>query len=162
VTLRQGALDTVTKRLPKPVPGLAPSADLALVNLGTWFWTEPSTWTPVTARAEVPGAWAEVTATPSLLRFRPGDGPLGSGDATCAGPGPVWTPAVDDATPSPCMYAYPHSSRLAPGGRWPAELSIEWTVRYRLSDGRSGSLQRLTTTAPLSVAVQEIQALVTG
>jgi hypothetical protein len=161
-TLRQGAFDSVTRQLPRPVPGLAPSPDLGVVRVGAWFWTEPSTWRPVTARAEVPGAWAEVTATPSTLRYRPGDGPLGTGDATCTGPGPVWTPAAGDDAPSPCMYAYAHSSRLAPGGRWPAELVIEWIVRYHLSDGRTGSLPRLTTSAPVAVTVQEIQALVVG
>jgi hypothetical protein len=161
-TLRQRAFDSVTKRLPLPLPRLAPAPELGVVQVGAWFWTEPSMWNPVTARAEVPGAWAEVTATPTTLRYQPGDGALGSGDATCAGPGPVWTPAAGDLAPSPCMYTYTHSSRLAPGGRWPAQLSIEWTVRYRLSDGRSGSLQRLTTAAPVAVTVQEIQALVSG
>ena len=154
------ASDEIHKRLPVPTVGLAPAADRGVVQVGTWIWTDPATWQPVTATASIPGLAATVTARPLRLRFDPGDGVYGTGPITCDGPGQEWRPEYGDERPSSCMYTYRHASSLAPSGRWSASMSIDWAVTFAVSDGSSGSLGTLTTSASRALAVGEVEALV--
>lgn len=155
------ARDDVRRQLPNPSIGLAPAAERGVVHLGTWVWTT-TPWRPVTATATIPGLAATVTATPTRLRFDPGDGSKGTGPLTCTGPGQPWQPVDGDDTPSACMYTYGHASSLHPTGRWPATLSIDWAVSYAATDGTSGGLGTITTATAQPVTVGEIQALVTA
>jgi hypothetical protein len=161
VDLATLAFDEVKRRLPAPTPGFAPPSTDAVVQVGTWFWTAPGTWSPVSATAYVPGLSATVTATPTRLRFSPGDGSFGTGDVVCNGPGQAWTTADGDDAVSPCQYTYRHSSALASSGRWAASLAIDWAVRFTSSAGASRSLGSLTTTRQVPMRVGEIQAIVT-
>ncbi len=157
------ALSNLADRLHPPPAGLAPPAGQVYVGVGTWFWTDPAAWRPVSVTAWVPtGAgdttlWATVTATPTVLSFDPGDG---SEPVACDGPGDRWTEEDGDEAVSECMYAYAHSSRTAPDGTaFDAALSIVWTVIYIDSSGGTGGLAPITTTTDLPVTVGEIQAI---
>jgi hypothetical protein len=156
------AFDQVKQRLPKPRAGFAPPAANGVVQIGTWFWTTSATWKPVSATAYIPGLSATVTATPTRLRFNPGDGSWGTGEVSCPGPGPVWTPAVGDEAASPCMYTFRHASSLSPSGTWNTTLTIDWDVRFTASTGASRSMGQLRTSASAPLRVGEIQAVLTN
>jgi hypothetical protein len=162
VDLANLAFDQVKQRLPKPRAGFAPPAANGVVQIGTWFWTTSATWKPVSATAYIPGLSATVTATPTRLRFNPGDGSWGTGEVSCPGPGPVWTPAVGDEAASPCMYTFRHASSLSPSGTWNTTLTIDWDVRFTASTGASRSMGQLRTSASAPLRVGEIQAVLTN
>jgi len=153
------ALDLVKRRLPAPVARFAPAPDRNVTQVGTWFWTEPQSWRPVSATASVPGLSATVTATPTRLRFSPGDGTYGTGDVSCTGPGTPFKAEYGDDMASACMYTYHHSSSLSATGTWAAALSIDWTVTFSATDGSRGNLGQLTTTTRRSIRVEEIEAV---
>lgn len=156
----------LSRILPAPAVGLAPPAGAGIATVGTWFWTT-TPWVPVRVTAQVPGpngmVWATTTATPTRLVVDPGDGALGDGPVVCDGPGRPWTPGLGDDAVSDCMYAYRHSSVLAPdGARFPAVVGIEWDVRWISSSGAGGALAPITTTTHVPITVREIQAIVTS
>ena len=113
------ASDEIHKRLPAPTVGLAPAVDRGVVQVGTWIWTDPATWQPITATASIPGLAATVTARPLRLRFDPGDGVYGTGPITCDGPGQEGEPSMATSsraracTPTDTPPAWP----LRAGGR---------------------------------------------
>ncbi|HEX6424011.1 MAG TPA: hypothetical protein VFZ79_11065, partial [Acidimicrobiales bacterium] len=48
-----------------PAPATSPAIDVdQITGLPTWLWIDPGGWRELTARAEIPGFWVEVTATP--------------------------------------------------------------------------------------------------
>lgn len=161
--LAQRAADAVYDRLPAPQARFAPPAERGVVHVGMWFWTEPSTWQPVSVTAWIATpagvVWAETTATPTRLVYRPGDG---SGVDRCTGPGPVWSDAVGDETPSPCMHTYRHGSATRGGGTYAAELGIEWAISWTSNAAAGGVLAGYTTRSSYDIRVDEIQALATG
>lgn len=158
--LAQVAYDKVVRQLPRPSPGFAPPAGKGVVQVGTWFWS--GTWAPVFATASIPGLSATVTAVPVSLTFDPGDGRLGTGAVTCAGPGRVWTPADGDEAVSACQYTYRHSSAMSPSGMWRTNLTITWSVAFTASNGAGSDLGQLTTSTATDLRVGEIQAVVVG
>jgi hypothetical protein len=165
-SLAEQATRLLRARLPLPRPGFAPEADRVVVQVGLWYWTDPLVWRPVSVTAWVPTPtgplWATTTARPTRLVLDPGDGRLGAGPATCAGPGRVWQPADGDSAGSTCSYTYGHSSAVHPDDRFPARMAIEWQISWTSSSGSGGALPGHTTWADEPVTVEEIQALVTG
>lgn len=157
------ARDVLIGRLPSPVPGTAPPPDRAIVQSGIWFWTDPVVWRSVSVTAWVPTPggvlWARTTATPVGLVMVPGDG--SSPAVSCAGPGRVWTRPDGDEAVSPCTITYLHDSSLAPSGRHPAVVGIDWSISWTSSTGDSGALPGCRTVAAVPMKVSEIQALVT-
>lgn len=157
------ARDVVIARLPAPRARTAPPSDRAVVQSNLWFWTEASVWRDVSVTAWVPTPtgvrWARTTARPIRLAFVPGA--PGTSTVECSGPGRVWIPADGDDTWSACSVTFVHDSSLAPGGRFPGVLGIDWSISWTSSSGASGALPGHRTTAPLPIAVTEIQALVT-
>ena len=156
----------LTRWLPRPAVQTAPPSGRAVVKVGTWFWTDPTAWRPVSVTAWIPTPrgplWVTTTAIPTRLEFDPGDGAWGSGPVTCAGPGVPWLAVFGDGAPSPlgCSYAYPHSSAVSANGRsFTARLSIVWAVSWRASTGASGSAGPLRTTRAAPVTVREIEGL---
>lgn len=152
--------------VPAPSPARYPAGTLpdgrpyTVVGAYTWFWTDAANWHPLTARADAGGVWAKVTVAPSRLSFQPGDG---GSPVACAGPGVAWT-AIDGAwsrSPAACDYRFQHSSIDQPDGVVAATYSITWQVSWTSSDGRSGVLPDLTTTAASRFAVAEAQSVVT-
>lgn len=134
-----------------------------VVNMFTWFWTDPATYRPISKRVRAGGTWVVVTARPVELRFDPGNG---DAIATCPGPGREWKAGADgqwDRAPGGCDYQYRKSSRGYPDGQVNAEAGIVWRVTWVGSAGGvpvSGSLPDLITTTPARFAVAEGQAVV--
>ncbi len=56
-----------------PVPDMSPTTDM-YINLGLWMAVEPLDPHPLVVRAEIPGAWAQVTATAISTTFDMGNG----------------------------------------------------------------------------------------
>ena len=162
--LAEQALRTLT--IPSPTTGRYPAGTMrngqpfTAVNAYTWFWTDPESFRALTARADAGGVWAQVTVTPTALRFTPGD----RADAvSCPGPGVAWQPGAGVWAPSPagCHYRYPHSSIRQPDEQVTATYGISWSVAWTSSTGASGTLPDLTTSSNATFAVAEVQAVVT-
>jgi hypothetical protein len=101
-----------------------------------------------------------VTATPASVTWTSGDG----GSVTCAGPGmpyPVGDPNPPAQSPT-CGHAFTRSSTGFPGGVYPLTAQVSWQISWQASNGQTGTLPSLTTSATAQVRVVEVQALVTG
>lgn len=162
VALASSASNAIQQRLPAPTVGSAPAVDRGVVNVGMWFWTNPTQYRPVSVTAWVPTltgiAWATTTAIPVRLVF--GSGEPGSSPTTCQGPGRAWLPQFGDELASSCMYTYLHSSEVTPSKVFDAKLSIVWSVSWRSNVGSGGNLGQLVSTTNQAVTVDEIQAVV--
>lgn len=158
------ALQALT--IPIPTTGMYPAGELdngapyTVVNAYTWFWTDTSSFQPLSSRADAGGVWAQVEVVPTGLSFTPGDG---GAVATCAGPGTAWQPADGVWAPSPsgCDYRYPHSSIRQPDGQVTATYAIQWSVSWTASTGATGTLPQVTTSSNATFAVAEAQSVVT-
>lgn len=124
------------------------------VNLWTWVWTEPRTWTPLSARAAAGAVWAEVDVTPTRLTFTPGDG---SDAVVCPGPGRPWQESDGNKVPTAggCGFRYQRVA-VAPVT---ATLSIEWQVTWHGSGGSGGTLPVMRTEDSSSFSVEQIQVV---
>jgi hypothetical protein len=158
------ARDVVIGRLPPPRPVTAPPPERAIVRSPVWFWTDPAVWRGVSVTAWVPTPdgvlWATTSAHPVRLVMSSGED--GVAAVSCRGPGRAWTPADGDEAWSACSVTYVHESSLAPAGRFPAVMGVDWAISWRSSDGQRGRLPGHRTTAPVPMRVSEIQALVTA
>lgn len=162
--LAQQALKTLT--LPHPTTGMSPDGRLkdgrpyTVVKAFTWFWSDPSTYKTLTARAAAGAVWAQVTVTPTALTFKPGDG---GNTASCPGPGRAWVTGKDSqwaSAPGGCDYAYRRSTYGYPNGELTATYGITWTVTWTGSGGANGTLPEITTTTNSTFAVAEAQAVI--
>ncbi|MFM8825776.1 MAG: hypothetical protein ACKOFT_01695 [Actinomycetota bacterium] len=168
--LRTRAEATATERLVRLLFRTAPPQDRVVVNVGTWFWVPRAVWKPVSATAYVatPAGIVSVTvtATPSRLRFDPGNGD----DAVwCSGPGEAWTPRHGDTAVSDCMYTYRRASTSllsrrfgSTDGRFRARTAVEWKVRVTSNFGLAFPLPNVRTGLATPVTVHELQALLRG
>lgn len=147
-------------RLPKPTIERSPNAanrdggrPYTWVNLWTWFWTDPAIFTSQSKTVAAGGISATATATPIALVFDPG---TGDAPVTCAGPGRPWQESDADAAPSGggCGYRYLHVADSVT-----ASVTIRWHVAWTGSDGSSGALPLMLTSATSSFEVQQIQAV---
>jgi hypothetical protein len=125
------------------------------VNLWTWFWTDPASWSVQTARAAAGPVWAEVTVTPTQLIISPGQ--TGTADVTCPGPGRPWTEADGNGAPAAggCGFQYQHVS----ASPITATVTIEWSVTWQGSGGTGGTLPAMRTQATSRFAVEQIQVV---
>lgn len=141
-----------------PAPATSPAIDVdQITGLPTWLWIDPAGWQELTARAEIPGFWVEVTATPRRVVWDMGDGTV----VACDGPGTAYDPVVAaSAQRTDCSHVYQHVSADRPGGRYAASATIEWTVRWRASTGATGDLADASRTTTFDLAVSERQAVV--
>lgn len=161
--LARQALQTLT--IPPPAAGRYPAGTMrdgrpfTVVGAYTWFWTDPGSFRPLTARADAGGVWSQVTVTPTNLTFDPGDG---AAAVSCRGPGVAWQSGdgVWGASPAGCDYRYPHSSIHQPGGEVTATYGINWSVTWTSSTGAGGALPDLTTTSRQTFAVAEAESVV--
>ena len=77
--------------LPLPTVRTAPPHGTdGLVGLPEWFWVAPGQWHPMSARVQVGGVWAQVTAHPARLEVEPGTGT----SLACRGPGTPYAPRL--------------------------------------------------------------------
>jgi hypothetical protein len=145
----QLALDQVTIQVPEP--HTSPDEDgFQLTGLTTWFWMDPAGWRPATARAELAGVWAEVTATPSRAVWTPGDG---SGPVTCTGPGRRH-PGTPGDHRTDCGHVY------AEVGAVTVRVAVTYEVTWRASTGESGAHDPLVLTTALPIRVEQPQVVV--
>jgi len=137
-------------RLPLPRPHTSPPEDgFQLVGLETWFWLDEASWRPVTARAELPGIWAEVTATPTRATWTSGDG---GAAVTCSGPG-ARHPGTAGAE-TECGHTY------LDVGSHTVEVEVTFAVTWRASNGAAGVQEPITVTADLPITVEQRQAVI--
>lgn len=145
--LAQSVVDSVPLHLPGPHTS-PPEGGFQLTGVETWFWLDPDTWEPVSARAELPGVWAEVTATPVRAAWEPGDG---SATVTCDGPGREH-PGTERAS-TDCGHTY------VDVGTFTVHVEVTWEVTWRSSTGAAGELDAITVAADLPLEVQQRQAV---
>ena len=166
--LAQQAAVQVRSLLPKPRLRMAPPAEAGVVTVSTWLWLDSFNWVPVSVYAWVPTEsgpiWARTTATPVGFTFSTQDDgtPSGSrrGTASCSGPGQVWQPRNGDDATSPCMYTYRHSSTSRTNGVFTGTVAVRWRVAWTSNAGSGGSLPNEVISTPVTVRVDELQALV--
>jgi len=144
--------------LGSPVIQASPAVGLEqLVNVPTWLWLA-GPWAPVRATAAVPGETVTATATPERVTWHLGDGSI----VTCHGPGILYQPSGNPASPSPtCGHTYTRSSAAAPGGEFTVTATITWDVTWA-GGGAGGAFPGLVTTSAVRMAVAQSQAIVTG
>ena len=131
----------------------------ALVGLPEWFWIAPAQWHPVTATVAVGGVWAQVTARPSGLQIRPGDGT----GMTCNGPGTAYNPRLPaQAQHGTCAWTYDQPSDGLPGNRYQVSVTVTWTAAWQGSGDAGGALPPLGRTMTFALGVAEGQALIQG
>jgi hypothetical protein len=123
------------------------------VNLWTWFWTDPATFTAKARTVSAGAISATATATPTALIFDPG---TGDAPVTCPGPGRPWQTADGNGAPTGggCGYMYRHISTSVT-----TTVSIRWTVTWTGSNGETGQLPPLTTVASSTFAVEQVQVV---
>lgn len=166
-SLHQGALadETVAERavkqlrLPEPVIRTSPGAGVdQVVRVPTWLWVVRSGWEPVSTTVSVEGVSVTATARPVEAVWSMGDG----GSVVCRGPGTPYSDAFRADQPSPdCGYTYRRTSRSAPGGAFGVVVRVVWDVTWR-GGGRAGKVRGLAMSARRQLAVDEVQAVVTG
>lgn len=155
------ASSRASDRIGQLVFSSAPARDRNVVNVGTWFWVPRVLWKPVSATAYITTSVGvlsvTVTATPSRLRFDPGnrDDPV-----WCDGPGEPWRSALGDNAVSECMYTYRHAAGA--GRRFPARTSVQWRLKVSSNFGLSFPLPNVTLGMTTPVTVREIQAVLGG
>lgn len=156
----QSAGKKVSKLVPSLLMRTAPSSNRMVVGVATWFWMPRSLWKPisVTAWIQTPGGPVSVTttATPNNLIYSPGDG---RSSVSCTGPGRAWSASLGDRASTSCMYTYKSASHTQAVRNYNAKMSIQWKIAWRSSIGLRGTLPSITTGLPITVHVQEMQAL---
>jgi hypothetical protein len=147
------AANRVRQQLPAPNPTVNPTPDVGgIVNLGLWHSiTDPGS---TTARATLANAWAEVTGTFSHLTIDPGD------DTTpfsCEGLGVPYPEGSDTADQGPCGNTYAQATPSdAP---YAITYITTFTLTWRTSDGRSGTLDPYPTQVSIPYDVDEVQTI---
>lgn len=144
--LAQAALDSAAIALPEP--HTSPDGVPQLTGLETWFWLDPDSWAPISARAELPGIWAEVTATPTEATWTPGDGGT---PVTCAGPGREH-PGTEGAE-TDCGHTY------IDVGHHTLTVAVTYAVEWTSSTGAGATLDPIVVTAELPIDVEQRQAV---
>lgn len=154
--LAQSALSRVPFTV--PVPEMAPAIDAEqITGLPTWLWLDPSNWAPVEADAAAAGVSVTVTATPVRVEWDMGDGTV----VECDGPGVVWDHEGDNPADTDCSHVFQHASVDEPDGRYSGSVSIVWSIAWSASTGEGGTLPEGRSSAPFSLLVTEMQAVVT-
>jgi hypothetical protein len=140
-----------------PVPYTSPLIDVdQIVGLPTWFWIDPAGWQPAPARAELPGFWVEVTATPRHVVWDTGDG----GSVTCDGPGTPYDLAGGDGQWTDCSHVFQYDSSGEPGGRYSLSATIVWDIAWTASTGARGDLADASRQTSFDLSVTEMEAVV--
>lgn len=140
--------------LPTVVVKVNPDAS-TMVNVPVWLALTGG-WQQRSSTASVPGVSVTVTATPSRVTWRMGDG----GSVVCHGPGTVYRPGVDDpyaASPT-CGYGFRQASG---SGTFTVTATVTYTVTWS-GGGQSGTIGDLTATGTTALRVGESQAIITN
>jgi hypothetical protein len=158
----QQLLAWAQSKLALPLPAIRtapPQGSDGLVGLPEWFWVAPGQWHPMSARVQVGGVWAQVTADPEKLDLQPGTG----ASLVCPGPGTPYNPRLAaSAQRASCSYLYTESSDGLPGNAFQVSVTVVWTATWQGSGGAGGALAPLGRTAAFGLPVAEAQALNPG
>ena len=155
-TLIGPATDRARARLPLPVPIQSPAPEVgSVVNLGLWMSIEDPGVT--TARASLPGAWAEVTGRFVSFRVDPGDG---SDPVECDGFGVAYVEGSEIQEEGPCGYTY--LQRTPDDDPHTMTYTIVYALSWRTSDGRAGALGNYERSYSFPFDIDEIQIVGTG
>lgn len=155
-----------TANLPSPTIHTAPAqigrTPGTAVNLKTWLWIGSGIWHPISTSASAGKLTATVTAVPVSVTWDTGDGHV----LVCSGPGTPWNPLVATGSQETSCYHVWRTSSLGqpadgPGGTPAYRLSatINWEVSWSASNGRSGSLPPMHTSAVVYLPVMQIEAV---
>lgn len=131
-----------------PRPHTSPDGVRQITGLKTWYWLDSSQWTSASARAEVTGVWAEITARPVRAVWTPGDG---SDAIACAGPArphPLTAGATTD-----CGHVYTDV------GSYTIRVAVTYAVTWRSSTGETGTEAPLVLTTNLPITVEQRQVV---
>ena len=128
------------------------------VNLWTFYWSDPGSWSSLTATASAGGNWATVTAKPASLTFDPGNG---SAAVSCAGPGRPWVESDGNSAPSQGACGYQYSKVTGPGYNHPvtSTQTITWQLTWIGSGNTSGTLTQRTTATNGQLNVLQIKTV---
>jgi hypothetical protein len=158
----QELLAWARSRLALPLPTVhtaPPHGTDGLVGLPEWFWVAPGQWHPMSARVQVGGVWAQVTAHPARLEVQPGTGT----SVACPGPGTPYKPRLAaSAQHTSCSYTYAQSSDGLPRNDYQVSVTVVWTAAWQGSGGAGGTLAPLGRTTVFALPVAEAQALNPG
>ncbi len=158
----QELLAWARSQLALPLPAVQtapPHGSDGLVGLPEWFWVAPGQWHPMSARVQVGGVWAQVTARPSRLEVQPGTGT----SVACPGPGTPYDPRLAaSAQHTSCSYTYAQSSDGLPRNGYQVSVTVVWTAAWQGSGGAGGILAPLGRTTVFALPVAEAQALNPG
>lgn len=146
--------------LPLPAPMIhtnPPPTGEQLVNLPTLLWADRATWGARRATASVPGLAVTVTAMPTTITWRMGDG----GVVVCHGPGAPFNPrAVRQDQAGACSYSYRRASAGALAGRFAVTATTTWRITWTASGGAGGgTLPPLSRSSQTALRVAEVQAI---
>lgn len=142
------AYDTLTPA--KPTPRWNPEGT-QLVGFATWLWVDDSMWEPFSASASVPGLTVTATATPTEVKWDPGDG---SEPIVCDGPGTPYRKEVKmKHQRTDCKHVYQYF------GSYQGSATVTWAVEWTTSNGGGGTLNPLTTTTEFEMNVGDREAV---
>lgn len=140
-----------------PQPHTAPPVDaVQLVGFPVWMWVDGTVWRDFEASASVAGVSVSVVARPKRVVWTLGDG----AKVTCTGPGTAWDPAGPDGQRTDCSHIYQFVSAGKPNGRYPATVTMTWSVSWSASTGQAGVLPDASRSTAFSLAVTERQAVI--
>jgi hypothetical protein len=142
--------------IPEPPIATSPPADRHVVQVPSWLWVDGGWWTTYSASATAGLVTATVTAQPTQARWSMGDGST----VTCGGPGVPWAPGLPEGA-TDCAHTYTSASSTQPGGTYPLEVAVEFSVTWTSNIGASGALGPTSRSTGQSVQVGEIQAIET-
>ncbi len=143
--------ERVRESMPVHLPAVhtSPPADgFQLVGLQTWYWLDPDGWAPTSVRAEVADAWIEVTATPTVARWTPGDG---AGVVTCDGPGRRHPGTAGARTD--CGHTYVEVGAVE------IDVAVVYGIAWTASTGETGTLAPLVLDTSVTIEIQQRQAV---
>jgi hypothetical protein len=161
--LAQQAADSFN--LPRPSGHRSPSEaksyngyPFTYVSLWTFYWSDPGTWTSLTATASAGGNWATVTAQPVSLTFDPGNGWAA---VSCAGQGRPWVESDGNSAPSQGACGYQYSKVTGPGYDHPvtSTQTITWQLTWVGSNNTVGTLTQRTTATNGQLNVLQIKTV---
>ena len=144
-TLAEQALAQL--RVTPPAAETNPPNGQTVINVPTWLWVNH--WQPISATASAAGVTATATATPLEISWNPGDG---SRPIRCAGPGTPYNPSRPARAQSTnCSFTYTRSV-----GAFTITATQRWQLTYTATNGQSGNLGTVTSTATLPIDVHQL------
>jgi hypothetical protein len=142
--------------LPAPEVRFSP-ATTQVVQVPTWMWIDPTSWTPQSSTVAVPGVSVTVRAVPVASVWTMGDGTT----LHCSGPGTPFDSHRDDPSAgSTCSHTYTTSSANAPGGAFSGSVTVIWRASATVTGAAGGgTLPDLARTHRFTMRVAQVQAL---